>query len=457
MNTSPKLLILFSLFFMLCTASARTYYIDYTNGSDRNGGIAKTAAWKHCPGMSKFSGIYWHQAGDRFVFKGGVIWPALTLPLVIKNSGIPGSPDIFTSDSTWFSGKTWKQPVLSAQHARKQLLDANGRSFFVIDNLAFIDYGRAGIENGGKPIDINGCSDYSIRNCTIAPQSWIGLYLHSYSGLTEENIIIDRNDISAAGQAIVVAVEAPRTRIKQVLISNNAIHDLSTQIVGETHGDGIHTWNSDSKDHSQYIIDLVIRDNKFYGNFSCGDSSAKRAGNPPVLASMTSLIYLTDPGKRALISGNTLTYSAATHFSSLIWIRNFDSVAIVNNTLVMDTAQGGIGIIVGQGDAGRKVLIQNNIITNAKYCYYVYEDAILTTHINTNVCMTTGPTVAYWNLVGKTWPQWQQLGNDTKGFLGDPLFKSATDFELQQTSPGIGRADTDHAVCQNQTTIADTA
>ncbi len=390
-----------------CTESiAKTYYIDFENGLDGHSGTSKASAWKLCPGMVGFDGSYRHHAGDRFVFKGGNVWPATVLPFKIRNSGEENAPDTYTTDHAWFKGSLWAKPVFTGQHSRTQLLIADKKSFFIINDLKLIDFGRAGIENGGKAIDINACANYAIKNCTIAPQAWIGLYLHSYSGSVEAGVLIDSNDISAAGQAIVVAVEAPNTQMRRVTISKNSIHDLSSQVVGTTHGDGIHTWNSVQDDHSQFISDLVIRDNRFFGDFSHGDAGS---------ASMTSLIYLTDPGKRAVISGNVLSYSKTTRFASLIWVRYFDSVTVVNNTLVMDTAQGDIGIIVGQGDAGKKVVVKNNIFSGAKYCYYIYTDASPTTVIDGNNCTTTGPTVAFWNLAGKTWPEWQQLGNDVKG------------------------------------------
>ncbi|MBN1127959.1 MAG: right-handed parallel beta-helix repeat-containing protein [Chitinispirillaceae bacterium] len=432
MNRVFNLLVIAGLIFGHCTASARTWYIDYEDGSDKNGGMAKKAAWKRCPGMTGFTGAYRHEAGDRFVFKGGCAWPSAVLPLVIKNSGADGAADVYTSDHTWYRGPSWTQPVFSGQHSRTPLLIAEGKSYFIVKDLGFIDFGRAGIWNGGKAIDINACSHYAITRCTIAPQAWIGLYLHSYSGATEENILIDQNDISASGQAIVIAVEAPNTRMHRVTVNNNAIHDLSSQIVGETHGDGIHTWNAVQDDRTQYISDLVISDNRFYGDFSCGDGGK---------ASMTSLIYLTDPGKRARISGNVLTCSATSRFASLIWVRYFDSVSIVNNTLVMDSALGAIGIMVGQGDAGKRVVVKNNIIAGAKYCYYIYGDACSTTSIDNNNCVTTGSTTGFWTLVGKTWSEWREAGNDRNGISADPQFRSSTDLRLRSTSPCIGRAD----------------
>ena len=395
---------------------AKTYFVDFESGLDKHSGISKDLAWKRCPGMKGFKGSYRHEAGDRFIFKGGSIWPAEVLPFNIESSGTEGNRDVYTTDHAWYRGSAWSQPTFTGQHYLTQLLVANKQNFFTLNELKFIDYGTSGIENGGKAIDIHACSHYTIQLCTIAPQAWIGMYIHSYSGSTETEIVIDSNNISASGQAIVLAVEAPNTRMSKVTISNNAIHDLSSQIVGATHGDGIHTWNSVQNDHTQFISDLAITGNHFYGDFSCGDAGK---------ASMSALIYLTDPGRDALISGNQLSYTKTTHFSSLIWVRYFDSVTVANNTLSLDTAQGGIGIIIGQGEIGKSVIIKNNNISGAKYCYYIYDDASPTIRIDNNKCETIGPTVAYWNLVGKTWKEWQGLGNDIRGAYSNSSPKSA--------------------------------
>jgi len=102
---------------MLCAATGwcATYYIDYEGGADSNGGLSRTSAWKTAPGMVGFAGSYVHQAGDIFVFKGGVTWPASTLPLTISASGQSGAVDQYRSDPTWFSGASFELPVFDGQ------------------------------------------------------------------------------------------------------------------------------------------------------------------------------------------------------------------------------------------------------------------------------------------------------------------------------------------------------
>jgi len=94
-----------------------TYYIDYATGDDSNNGTAKATPWKHCPGMSPFSGSYTHADGDNFVFKGGVTWPNAALPLLIADrGGAEGNPDIYgATDETWFTGASWSRAIFDGE------------------------------------------------------------------------------------------------------------------------------------------------------------------------------------------------------------------------------------------------------------------------------------------------------------------------------------------------------
>jgi hypothetical protein len=64
--------------------------------------------------MIGFSGNYSHQAGDRFIFKGGVSWSNACFPLVVNGSGASNNPDYYGPDTSWFSGGSWTRPKFDA-------------------------------------------------------------------------------------------------------------------------------------------------------------------------------------------------------------------------------------------------------------------------------------------------------------------------------------------------------
>jgi hypothetical protein len=69
-----------------------TCYIDYENGDDSNNGADTAHPWKHMPGMTGGSSSgsdscmqncasQTPKAGDRYILKGGVVWPSTVFPL----------------------------------------------------------------------------------------------------------------------------------------------------------------------------------------------------------------------------------------------------------------------------------------------------------------------------------------------------------------------------------------
>ena len=123
----------------LTCSPSRTFYIDFSSGGDTNGG-SKTSPWKRQPYMSGWSGNYTHQAGDCFIFKGGVVWDHTTLPMAIQSGGTAANGDYYGVDKTWFAGSgTWTRPVLDAQSVQSTGVDIidvlAGASNITIDNL----------------------------------------------------------------------------------------------------------------------------------------------------------------------------------------------------------------------------------------------------------------------------------------------------------------------------------
>ncbi|HEY3838135.1 MAG TPA: hypothetical protein VGL72_16260, partial [Bryobacteraceae bacterium] len=103
-------------------AHATTYYIDYASGSNSNSGTSKGSPWKSHPYMQNAAGCagappsYTHVAGDQFIFKGGVTWPAACFPINITNGGTSGVQDYYGVDLTWFSGGSFTRPLFDLNY-----------------------------------------------------------------------------------------------------------------------------------------------------------------------------------------------------------------------------------------------------------------------------------------------------------------------------------------------------
>ncbi|MGZ6472948.1 MAG: hypothetical protein ACXWRZ_17400 [Bdellovibrio sp.] len=102
---------MFAIIFVATAANATTYYIDFSGGSDTNTGTSKTTPWKRHPYMNGFSGSYSHQAGDRFIFKGGVSWLSSVFPLAISSGGDSSASDYYGVDKSWYVGANWTRPI----------------------------------------------------------------------------------------------------------------------------------------------------------------------------------------------------------------------------------------------------------------------------------------------------------------------------------------------------------
>lgn len=151
---------------------ASTYYIDYEQGVDTNGGHDKASPWKRHPFMQGFAGSYSHSAGDVFVFKGGVIWPNEALGMIIKVGGDDQAADRYQNDKTWYSGKEWSRPVFDM--SRKSIVGdgpivvTDKASNIVIDGFEIRNQRIDGTARGKAGLAVNGTNaKISLLNCYI--------------------------------------------------------------------------------------------------------------------------------------------------------------------------------------------------------------------------------------------------------------------------------------------------
>ena len=414
---------------------AATYYVDYVGGSDANPGT-KTAPWRLAPGMTNFAGQYSHSAGDKFIFKGGVTWPSSALPLTINYSGTSGAPDQYTTDHTWYSGTAWSQPTLNGSGSISNAVIAASKSYFVVNDLAVINVGAAQTSNSKKALQFGECSDFTISNTTVKSECWLGIYVYQSLSGTRGRIVIRDCDISKTGMGVVFATAGANAVIDNVEISNNKIHDFSSQVGGGVHGDGIHIWGQVG-DNSQTISNLKIFNNQFYGDFhrSYGTSGG-----------MTGLIFIENAVEGALIYNNTGSYipNGTAQFSGMIVISGNATRGgrhqIYNNAFVGSTPGMSSAIQIGSGTSypAPGCIVKNNILTGMQYGITFDVGSTSGAVCDYNLINATSNPGA-WGGSFKTWSAWQTQGLDQHGLNVNPLFVSSTDLHLQSSSPALGR------------------
>jgi hypothetical protein len=402
---------------------AATYYIDYQNGSDLNSGILKTSAWKLCPGMRGYSGNYSHSPGDKFVFKGGAVWPSTAFPLEVTYSGSAGLVDEYTVDASWYSGTSWARPVF----------DAAGKSYFKIDNIEIRNVNYPNVQNGYKAIQLETCDNIEISYLRLRPYAWIGLYIYTTS--PKSNYKIHHNDISDCAMGMVIATSEANATIDNVEIYNNDFHDFNSMLVGSSHGDGIHTWTSPGADSSQYISNMKIYNNKFYGNWT---------PQPPSTGT-TGFIYLEDGNKSAMIYNNVMYYDGVpttqNWFQAPITIAGNSSTAgngqhkIYNNTIRGTDPGMSACLYVISSDY---VDVKNNIFSGCKYAYD-FEIGTSNSSVDYNdVYSNDTDYVGKWNGALRSWVAWRSVGHDAHSIRANPKFISTSNLGIQSTSPCVG-------------------
>ncbi len=416
-----------------------TYYIDYTGGQDANSGTSKSAPWKRCPGMNGFGAAYIHSPGDVYLFKGGEVWPAATLPLTISNSGSPGHPDNYSTDHSWFVGTSWGQPTFDGGLFQNSLLVASEKSNFRINDLKFINAGMAAA-NGIIAFKFSNCSSLEISNNTLAPQSWGALYILTERPGDFNDIFIHHNDISACAFGMRFVPGAAGSIMHNVLVYNNNIHDFKSQLSGQVHGDGIQYYNTPdvAASYDRYIEGFKIFNNHFYGDFRQTPGSG---------GAMTALIYLSGAAQGVEIYNNLFApeYSGSqspNFFESFISLRDNPNRGghhkIYSNTFVTPVA-GGQGAAILEDDTrypSPALDIKNNIFSNFNWPYDLRSTNHTIDYNNVDYVRDVGKWAG--NFVGSL-TNWQALGLDVHGFSANAGFVSPTDFHLNSSSPCIGK------------------
>jgi hypothetical protein len=432
--------ILFLLFFC-SSVGAATYYIDYAQGADTNSGLSKSTPWKRAPGMPGFSGSYTHTAGDRFIFKGGVTWPRITLPFVIQYSGSATAVDEYTSDRTWYSGTSFALPTFNAEGAFASvysgIIEMRGIRNVKIDSLALINVGVQGQFGNGRGIIVISPENVEISNCLIRAHSNHGIVGGMNSGESASKLYIHDNELSHMGNHIEMGAPGGGASFTDLRIYRNRFHDPKTQLIQGDHGDGIHIF---VVDNSLAFRDVKIYSNRFYGDFSSGDGTS----------SNTAQIFIEDSIDGAEIYNNLHSFTSTyTSFPPIftpgvIALYGSRNIKVYSNTIVGDAIAGQSDInqhaktcIVVSGS--QNIDIKNNVCSKARSFIGSTTGSSLTSDYN--LIDVTGSWIGtYIGSFKYSVAAWQDTGNDLHSSFGNVGFASpATDGKLSSGSPGINR------------------
>lgn len=137
--------------FPAAAQSGRTFYIDYASGSNSNSGTSNSSPWKSHPYMQTSTGCtgsgsapsYAHQAGDRFIFKGGVSWPAACFSMNVAAGGTTSAQDYYGVDQSWFTGSSFARPRFDCNFIvpTGNVLISSTATNIIFDNLEIVHQG----------------------------------------------------------------------------------------------------------------------------------------------------------------------------------------------------------------------------------------------------------------------------------------------------------------------------
>ena len=197
------ILLLSALSFSVATAA--TYYIDFSSGSNSNAGT-QLNPWKSHPYMTNAARCagalptYSHVAGDRFIFKGGATWPNACFPIIpLGASGDANHIDYYGADQTWYAGATWAQPIFDAGGSvipthNNFFYNLYGRAYLTLDNFELTGYHWSGTGGLSLMVGMGNGTNVLVQNLTI--HNWT----HGGAPGTADNCRIIYGTSGTAGQ-----------------------------------------------------------------------------------------------------------------------------------------------------------------------------------------------------------------------------------------------------------------
>ena len=209
---------------------AATYYVDFTSGLNTNNGISTATAWKNCPGDAAATGVAAGAqlgAGDKIIFKGGVIYKGETS---VKWSGAASAQITYDGNSagTWGAGKA----LIDGENIRSYGFSAmtGTTSYVTVRNFEIQNMKYTGVSwQGGAAIKIDDASFVTIADCYLHDVGYWkndGSIIPAGSGvhmLRPKNCVVSGCEITRTGLA---GIEVDGS--VNCTFSHNNVHDYIT-------------------------------------------------------------------------------------------------------------------------------------------------------------------------------------------------------------------------------------
>jgi hypothetical protein len=450
----------------LSFCSAKTYYIDQTNGKDSNNGISESTPWKTIakvnssqfqPGdFIKFKcGEVWRErlnipsSGDRssaitFTSYGtgnkpeikgseaisswiqdGTIWDATvaTEPKVVWFNGLAGikvaSRDACTSLNKWF----WEKNKLSIYAinyptgieaaSRTNALHSSEKKYIFISNIHFVNGGNG--TAGGTVVISTGASDWTIDSCDFAQAHTchIGIW-DTASG----NIIISNSTFSHSGLGHFIgagnAIDVTTTTNPLVIVEK-----CTFTHVGDWAGSGYH-------DHGIYFKGgrLIWRYNYQYDGGTETGASVKISNNAQ---DGCEIYYNVISSGGGIQSWGVLSEAGSGH-------KVYNNVFYGVGTGVWQSGSNGPTVKGGSG-----ITIKNNIFHTTPYCFI--KGTATTNLVSDYNVFYNGPASPFaWGKTPYSLADWKiNTNQDSHSISIDPKFIRAAEnnFHLQPSSSCI--------------------
>jgi hypothetical protein len=251
-----------SFFLFAGCASATTYYISFSSGSNTNNGTSESTPWKTHPYMQTAAACtgtgsapnYSHSAGDQFVFRQGDSWPNACFDMAIQNGGAVGNPDVYTFDPSWGTagGTTGNlgQAVGTYQfNAGGSVINgADGWNDFIYDNsnsnITFNGMEMTGMTWSGDGGSFGNVEGFQLQQSTNVIISNIYAHGWTHPGATGDTLT-------------------------WVVGNGNSPHNAGTRVTGSVF-DGVNSGGSGKSDSGGATFAIPLVDNNIIRNMSNG-------------------------------------------------------------------------------------------------------------------------------------------------------------------------------------------